>query len=198
MVSACHSPTLAVSKHVLLQIHVPNRRVFSWRREWHAFTEATGPPNNRWTSKKLSSFRFLELENEDQHTFSKTCPIFSEPSRIFWKMSAQTANVSCFCQGAEAFHEILHWVLHLVEVCFQFSQFSAIFARHFQIKSNLSWDGYRTQAFKTRLAPTAATLPRGRATGFEGSTKRNDLDDVWCLCSMACFIISSCHRCSNQ
>ena len=127
MVSACHSPTLAVSKHVLLQIHDPNRRVCSWRREWHAFTEATGPPNNRWTSKKLSSFRCLELRKEDQHTFSKTCPIFAEPSRIFCKMSAQTANVSCFCQGAEAFREILHWVLHLVEVCFQFSQFSQDF-----------------------------------------------------------------------
>ena len=89
MVSACHSPTLAVSKHVLLQIHDPNtRRVFLRRREWHAFTEATGPPNNRWTSKILSSFRFLELENEDQHTFSKTCPIF------FWAKSYLLKDVS--------------------------------------------------------------------------------------------------------
>ena len=110
MASACHSPTLAVSKHVLLQIHDPNtRRVFSRRREWHAFTEATGPPNNRWTSKKLSSFRFLELENEHQHTFSKTCPIFlsqvvsferCQPRQPTWVVFAKELKPSVkFCIG---------------------------------------------------------------------------------------------------
>ena len=71
------------------------------------------------------------------------------------------------------------------------SQVSPVFSRHFQIKSLLG--SYRTQAFKTRLARTAATLPRGG--GYRISRVHQEERSFWhvdifaLMLSTACFII---------